>query len=171
MLPSIWCNWIDPDWITCIVCLYSVGSWKQNVQQNLLRPNRIVSCHFILHRNAQALSSRCFSIYFFSSIQQIHKISCRGFVSFIRLNTPIHSLIHPSIHAQLTNTSTRTSPLSPTRLNVFFLFFFFHYGFVFVQLFTELQHDHTEKWWVHLRPNKKKCLQSVVAVVANGSYV
>lgn len=168
MFSSIWCNQFDPDWNKYIVCLYLVDSWKQNVQQNLLRPNRIVSCHFILHRNAQALSSRRF-FFFFSSNRFTN--SCRALVSFFRINTPIHSLIHPSIHGAQTRTYARSHYREQEWICVFPFLFFSHFGFVFVQLFGELQHDHTEKWWVHLRPNKKKCLQSVVAVVPNGSYV
>lgn len=94
--------------------------------------------------------------------------SCRGLVSFFRINTPIHSLIHPFTENKLTH--ARSHYHEQEWMCFSFFFFFCHFVFVFVQLFRELQHDRTEKWWVHLRPNKKKCLQSVVAVVPNGSY-
>lgn len=142
-------------YIAIVTGLYLVDSWKKNIQHNSLRTNRIVSCHFILRRNTHAYIYRRFFL------SNIFAISCYGFVSLSYINTPILSLTHPSIHSISMERSAYIRH-SPTRMIVF-LPFLFRSG-------VRSAVREMMRWWVHLRPNKKKCLQSVVVVVSNGLF-
>lgn len=119
------------------------------------RPNRIVSCHFTMRRSAHA--HHIHLNLFYKTVLWFCPVHSHQYAHSLTL-THTHSFTRPSIHEAHTHTVQTHDTHKQERM-------YFSFSSI-----ISLQHDHMEKWWVHLRPNKKKYLQSVVVVVPNGSY-